>query len=424
MLLLLACGSPEPVEAPPTTEPTEQTTSVTSATDLENRLAELEALVAAQQARIEELEEQEIPDGYTDEDAVAAVQNDDPWTEPDRANLQSLWSTTDYGYQWLDSSRWTMDNRADPAGGSPRHELVQMFHETPECTEHSTFADCNATGALKFYVNGPRITDNDWSEAGYAAAAVRRYHTHTSGIYLVSFGQYGTVTDYAYALIPPSGLHLEPHGAHQALRIDGTANSGENIRIDASAGSTGIAIYASADAGLYCDDLSLDCEDTYSLYLRGGRLHLEDLQIERSATDARDAGVSTLHDTSLGVEHFYSWHERDGGLPVHCTWNTTVTGDSLISVQPYSTSPDLTVAHSYAVIDVWGPGSAPTDCLDSQSIKTDAAGVYGYTFPASHTAEGGFSVVILGPEESAPLYPGDWQEGQRPAFLYEVIDAL
>ena len=61
--------------------------------------------------------------------------------------------------------------------------------------------------------------------------------------------------------------------------------------------------------------------------------------------------------------------DAETGLPVHCTWNTLVDEDSMIKVQPYSTSPDLVEAHSYAIVDVWGPGGAPTACTDGQSIK-------------------------------------------------------
>jgi len=361
---------------------------------------------------------------YTDEDAVAAVQNANPMADPHTANLRHLWSQTDYGYQWLTDSRWTMDNRSMTPGGAPRHELVQMFHETPECLSDSVWADCNATAAQKLYINGPRITDHNWSPEGFAEAAVRRYHTHTSGMYLVSFGQLAYVTDYPYGLIAPSGIHLEPHGAHQALRIDATGNSGDNIRIDNTLGATGIAIYESPSAGLYCDEVSSNCTESYPLYLRGGRLHLEDLTVERSLLDARGMGTATLGTASLGIEPFYSWHtDSSTGLPVHCTWNETVTADSVVRVSAFSTSPDLLTAHSYAIVDVWGPGGAPSSCTGTQSIKTNAAGVYGYAFDSAMMAEGGFSVAILGASDTV-LYPGDWDENDRPSFSYEVVDAL
>jgi hypothetical protein len=243
-------------------------------------------------------------------------------------------------------------------------------------------------------------------------------------MYLVSFGQLSYVTDYAYGLIPPSGIHLEPHGAHQALRIDGTGNSGENIRIDTTLGSTGISIYESPAPGLYCEELGRDCSESYPLYIRGGQVHLEDLSFARSATDARNAGVWMLHETSLGVEHFYTWHtDPNTALPVHCTWNTMVTANSLVRVQAYTTSPDLLHSHSYALVEVWGPGSAPAVCTASQNIKTDAAGVYTSNLPKGYETEGGFSVAILGPS-ATPLWPGDWQEGDRPSFLYEVLEPL
>ncbi len=366
----------------------------------------------------------EAADRYTDEEAVAAVQNDDPWHDRDRANLQNLWHDHERGYMWLDANRWTMDNRTDPAAVGDRHELVQMFHETLECDDTMAFADCNSTSALKVYVNGPRITDNDWSETGWANAAVRRYNTHASGMYLVSFGQNFTPTDYGYGVIAPSGLHLEPHGAHQAIRVDGTGNAGENVRIDVMAGATGLAIYGSETEALYCEELGFACEDTRVATFRGGILRLEDLTVEQSATDARNAGVVTVSSTSVGVEHFYTWHtDSETDLPVHCTWNDTVTDDSLVKLTPYSTSPDLLTAHSYAIVAVWGPGNAPVACTDGQNIKTDAAGVYGYDAGATVEAGGGFSVAILGSDEE-PLWPGDWQEADRPSFLYEVIEPL
>jgi len=393
---------------------------------LRGELADTRAELAVTQAALTATSEHtgDETTGYTDEDAVAAVQNDDPWSDPERGNLRYLWSGTDYGYQWLADGRWTMDNRADPAGAPLRHELVQMFHETPECLSDSEWADCDTTTAQKVYVNGPRITDNDWSPEGFAAAAVRRYHTHASGLFLVSFGQLANVTDHPYGLIPPSGIHLEPHGAHQALRIDGVGNSGDNVRIETTLGSTGIAIYESPDPGLYCESVRSDCTESYPLYLRGGRLHLEDLTVERSLLDARGAGVATLGTTSLGIEPFYSWYtDAATGLPVHCTWNETVTEDSVVRVSAFSTSPDLLTAHSYAIVDIWGPGDAPAPCTASQNIKTNASGVYGYVFDAALTAQGGFSVAILGSMDTV-LYPGDWDENDRPSFSFEVVDAL
>jgi len=168
------------------------------------------------------------------------------------------------------------------------------------------------------YVNGPRITDNDWSEAGWAKAATLRYNTHASGLYLVSFGQNFTPTDYGYGVIAPSGLHLEPHGAHQAIRIDGTGNAGENMRIDVMAGATGLSVYGSETEALSCEELGFACEETRLAIFRGGIFRLEDATVERSAVDARDAGVVTVADSSLGIEHFYSWHDdAETGLPAH-----------------------------------------------------------------------------------------------------------
>ncbi len=392
---------------------------------LQARVEALEAELSEARDRLDALQAEVSEVGaYTDEMAVAAVQNDDPTADPDRANLRYLWSSTDYGWLWLADSRWTLDNRSDPPGADPRHELMQLFHETPECEDGDTFDDCNSTAAVKIYVNGPTVDDNDWSEAGFADRAGRRIHTHASGLYVVSFGQAAIPSDYGYAIIPPSGVHLEPHGAHQGLRVDGSENSGENVRIDLAPGSTGIAIYEGSEAASTCAELRDDCETAWPLYLRGGRLHFEDIQVERSATDARGAGVATLHETSFGVEPFYSWHvDAETGLPVHCVWNTTVSAESVVRLSPYTTSPDLPVAHGFALVDTWGPGEAPADCTGTQLIKTDAAGVYGYAFPSDLTAEGGFSVAILGPDPT-PLDPGEWRETDRPSFVYEVIDPL
>ena len=365
--------------------------------------------------------------GYTDEMAVQAVQNLDPWSDPTAANLTDLWSQTERGFHHLTESRWTMDNRTDPAGRPPRHELVQMFHETPECGEGATFDSCNSAGALKMYINGPRITDHDWSEEGFRAAARRAYHTHASGLYLVSFGTGSTVSDREYGLIPPSGIHLEPHGFHQALRIDGTNNTGENVRIDTTLGSKGIAIYQSPLPSPLCDELGSECTRTHPLYIRGGRIHLEDVEIERSAMDARGMGAASLHTHTVGVEPFYSWHIDDGigeGVPVHCAWNTRTSAESLVKLTPYSTSPDLAVSHTYTLVEVWGPGGAPDNCRAVQSIKTDAAGVYGFAFPDSMLEQGGFSVALLGPSASAPLDPGAWGESERPSVMFELIEPL
>jgi hypothetical protein len=60
----------------------------------------------------------------------------------------------------------------------------------------------------------------------------------------------------------------------------------------------------------------------------------------------------------------------------------------------------------------------------AQNIKTDAAGVYGYTFSESMMDEGGFSVAMLGPDPSVGLDPGMWGETDRPSFLFELIEPL
>jgi hypothetical protein len=401
------------------------TNNATDATDVHS---DLQARIDALDVDIELL--MSAPGGgseYTDEMAVAAIQNPDPWADPDAANLTDLWSKTERGFHHLTESRWTMDNRTDPAGVTPRHELVQMFHETPECIDGATFADCNSTAALKMYVNGPRITDHDWSEEGLATAARKFYHTHASGLYIVSFGQGSSVSDMPYGLIPPSGIHLEPRGDHQALRIDSSQNSGENVRIDTSLGSTGIAIYESPLASPLCEEMPGDCEMSHPLYIRGGRLHLEDIEVERSVVDARGAGPATLHTETMGIEHMYSWHidaVLDLGVPVHCTWSTRTTSDTIVKLTPYETSPDLAVSHTYTIVDVWGPGEAPEACRVGQNIKTDSAGVYGYTFSDSLVEEGGFSVAMLGPDPSSGLDPGMWGETDRPSFLFELIEPL
>ena len=178
------------------------------------------------------------------------------------------------------------------------------------------------------------------------------------------------------------------------------------------------------EAGRYCDAVGADCSRSVPLYIRGGTLHLEDLTIERTHQDARNTGTAPVGTSSLGIEPFYSWHiDTDTGLPVHCAWNHTVTADSIVRVFAHSTSPDLLVAHSYAVVDTWGPGAAPAACTVAQNIKTNASGVYGYRFDASTAALGGFSVAILGPDPT-PLDPGLWDEQDRPAFSYEVVDVL
>ena len=390
--------------------------------------AELQARIDTLEGDIEELMDSGAGGIYTDDMAVAAVQNLDPWSDPDAANLTDLWSKTERGFHHLTEARWTMDNRSDPAGLMPRHELVQMFHETPECVDGSTFADCNSTGALKMYVNGPRITDHDWSDDGFNAAARRPYNTHASGIYIVSFGQGSTVSDMPYPLIPPSGIHLEPRGDHQGLRIDGGHNSGENIRIDTTLGATGISILEGPVPSPLCGEMPGECERSHPLYIRGGRLHLEDIEVARSAVDSRGMGIATLHSESLGIEQFYSWHidaELSLGVPVHCTWNSRVSSDTMVKLTPYSTSPDLAVTHSYVIMDVWGPGDAPEACRVPQNIKTDAyGGVYGHSFGASMVEQGGFTVALLGPESDAALDPGVWRESRRPSFMFELFEPL
>ena len=64
---------------------------------------------------------------------------------------------------------------------------------------------------------------------------------------------------------------------------------------------------------------------------------------------------------------------------------------------------------------------APESCTGGQSIKTNAAGVYGYSFPTTLLSSGGFSVAILG---ETVLDPGSWDEADRPSFLVEVLEGM
>lgn len=396
--------------------------------DAEARLAALEADLAATRAALAAAEARvgalESAPPYTDADAVAAVQNVDPWGTPGGANLQSLWSAWDVGYMQLENGRWTWDNRAIPPGHSPTRELAELYHETPACGPDRSFADCDTTAAMKIYVNGPDRETNDWSAAGWARMAGVPRHTHALGLYLVSFGRESTPSDWPHALIPPSGILLEPHGAHQALRIDGTGNSGDNVRVETTLGSTGIAVYEGEIPGLHCESLGRDCTRSYPLWLRGGRLHLEDLETERSAEDARGGGVYWTHGQTLGVEPFTTWH-RDPtlGVPAHCVWARRATGRSLVRVQPYGAAARLPEAHTYVVLDTWDAGGAPAECTAPQLIFTEAAGVYGVDPGASRAAEAGFRVGLLGAGPVA-IDPADFGETDRPSFLFEIIEPL
>ncbi|MFZ5477553.1 MAG: hypothetical protein ACOZNI_12325 [Myxococcota bacterium] len=387
--------------------------------DHEAQDAEIAALRAEVAALREALDARDTPatyTPYTDAQAVAAVQNADPFTNDD-PNLRSLWSNTEGGIWWLNEAQWYGDNRHDPPGRLPTSELVELYHETAECGATSAFSDCDATGGIKLYANGPRITDNDWSAAGYAAAATRAYHTHASGMYLVSFGQYATVTDYGQ-LIPPSGIHLEPHGAHQGLRVDGTGNAGDNVRIDLAMGGTGLAVYTSPDTALYCQELGRDCADAYPLYLRGGTLHLEDLAFERSVDDHRGSGAFTAGAASLGVRRLveYSWAEA--GMYAWCVYNTKVTAESLVFVRPYGVHAR---AFDARLLDTWGPGEAPDACVGTQLVTT-SAGTYGYGVPDDATAAlPGFRVVLV--DADGPMDPAVFVE-DHPVVSYEVVEPI
>jgi hypothetical protein len=396
--------------------------------DAEARLAALEADLAATRAALAAAEARvgalEAAPPYTDADAVAAVQNDDPWGDPSGPNLQSLWSAWDVGYMQLDNGRWTWDNRAIPPGHSPTRELAELYHETPACGADRSFADCDTTAAMKIYVNGPDRETNDWSAAGWARMAAVPRHTHALGLYLVSFGRESTPSDWPYALIPPSGILLEPHGAHQALRIDGTGNTGDNVRIETTLGATGIAVYEGEIPGLYCDDLGRDCTRSYPLWLRGGRLHLEDLETERSAEDARGGGVFWTHGQTLGVEPFTTWHIDPAlGVPAHCVYATRATARSLVRVQPHGAAAAWPEAHTYVVLESWGAGGAPPECTAAQLIFTEAAGVYGVDPGAARAAGPGFRVALLGGGPVA-IDPAEFGEGAAPSFLFELIEPL
>ena len=405
-LFLLACGDKDPG---PSTQELEA---------LQEQIVELEGQLEAVQRELGALEIPEQQERYTDEEAVAAVQNFDPFTE-DEPNLQALWSNTEGGLWWLNEGEWYGDNRRDPAGTMPSHELIELYHETTECEEGMAFADCNATGGIKMYVNGPRITDNDWSEEGWLKSAARPYHTHASGLYMVSFGVVSTVSDYGQ-LIPPSGLHLEPWGAHQALRIDGTANAGDNIRVELSDGATGLAVYSTGTPALSCDSIGRECDESYPLYLRGGRIHLEDLQVERSVDDHRGAGILTWGAATLGVKRLieYSWDSQEE-LDAYCLFNSEVGTDTLVFLEPYG-------LHSRSfeprLLDVWGPGEAPSECTGVQSITTSAGGTYGYGAPSSAMAGlGGFRVVLV--DADGPIGPADFVE-DYPVVSYELIEPI
>ncbi|HJN77790.1 MAG TPA: hypothetical protein QGF58_27980 [Myxococcota bacterium] len=402
MWLLLAC--------------TDEPTPAATPEDIEALQVELEDLREEVAALQEELGSVEGHERYEDAEAVAAVQNEDPWAN-DEPNIQSLWSSTDNGYWWFNDSEWVGDNRNDPPGEFPATELIELYHETTECEEGFAFADCNATGGIKMYVNGPRITDNDWSADGLRNAAIRRYHTHTSGMYLVSFGQLSTVTDYGQ-LIAPSGIHLEPHGSHQAIRIDGSANAGDNIRIDLSKGATGLAIYTGDEAS-YCEDLGRDCSTSYPLYLRGGVLHLEDLRVETSVDEHQGVGAFTLASESLGVRRLmtWSWVEEES-VYAHCVFNDNVGEDSLVFVAPYGLA---AMPLDVVLVDVWGPGDAPTACTETQMVTT-SAGTYGYGSWASvDTAHGGFRVALV--DSTGSMTPSALGEDYA-VFAYQIVEPL
>jgi hypothetical protein len=406
LFFLLACGDED---VGPSNEDLEA---------VQAEVVDLQDQLEALQRELDLLEPAEGHERYEDAEAVAAVQNFDPFTD-DEPNLQALWSNTDGGLWWLNQGEWYGDNRRDPAGSYPSHELIELYHETTECEEGMAFADCNATGGLKMYVNGPRITDNDWSEEGWLKAAARPYHTHTSGLYMVSFGVVSTVSDYGQ-LIPPSGLHLEPWGAHQALRIDGTANAGDNIRVELSDGATGLAVYSTGTAALSCEELGRECDESYPLYLRGGRIHLEDLQIERSVDDHRGVGILAYGAATLGVKRLieYSW-SSDEGLNAYCLFNTQVSSDTLVFLDAYG-------LHSRTfeprLVDVWGPGDAPAECAGVQSITTTSGGTYGYGSPtATMAAMGGFRVVMVDAE--GPIEPADFVE-DYPVVRYELVEPI
>ena len=84
----------------------------------------------------------------------------------------------------------------------------------------------------------------------------------------------------------------------------------------------------------------------------------------------------------------------------------------------------LLTSHTYVIKDVWGPGgNMPQECRQSQTIKTNAAGVYGGNSATNEMIDaGGFSVIILG--GNGALDPGLWGQYRRPTFMYEVIDKI
>lgn len=338
------------------------------------------------------------------------------------------------GFIKWDTYRLYFDNRKTPSSTSsskPYQNALEIYNETKECDPTKSFADCDSTSGIKIFLNAPNPqVANARSSDPAIAAALRPNNTHASGIYITSYGREATVTpdpkSSPITLIAQSGIHLEPHGSHQGLRIDGTNNSGTDLRIDLSQGSTGIAVYGSPDTkGTYCDYLKLNCERTVAMRLTNGIMELQNIQIARSIT-RQDTMSYALANQALGVEVFTHWHTTGSNdmTPIHCVYNSTVTADSIIKLNAYKRASSMKGAHSYAVKDVWGPKQIPSDCKGPQLIKTDSAGTYSNGAPSDDlTLTGGFSVYILG-SSAAPLDPGAWSQQDRPSFIYEIIQPL
>ncbi len=349
-----------------------------------------------------------------------------PLDEAPRAGVATaVQGASGFGFWRLRDNKLYMDNRAKPKGSGQAQQLLELYHETKACDPAHPFEFCNSAPAMRLFLNGPE-QNTSFETPGLVEAAKGYYNTHASAMFVQSFGRGSTVSDMGQ-VIPPSGIHMEPYGQHQAIRVDGSYNLGVQMRLEPAKSSTGLAIYGAPTLApqtqLVCTALGLSCDGPTTLaHFRDGLIINEDTFERRSMSNQASmayGGVSK----SFGSEMFTHWHTTaDSSVPRHCVWHTKVEATSIIRVSAYERG-ELEAAHSYAVETVWGPGEAPQDCTKSQNIKTDAGGVYGGgAVPESMTALGGFSVAILGPDGS--LDPGAWSQNDRPVFLYEVLGAL
>ena len=308
------------------------------------------------------------------------------------------------------------DSRFDSTPKRKKEEslpILKIFHSVRECTSSPCV---QGSPAMYVLLNAPS-NGGDLREA-----ALKRFHTHTSALYVQSYGQASKPST-----IQPSGIHLEPHGSSGGLRVDAANSSGNAIRVEVPSDGKGILVVGSPRPSKYCESADHgNCEARAGaqalIDLRGGVLRMSDSSLSRQIS-RNGRSLFYLHRRQVGEVEWRTWNRKSaaGRLACTCVFNQTVESKSLVRVSP-GRAGYLVAPHSYSVQSVWGPGSAPQSCRATQlAWPMESSKAYGIGSPPEElTKSAGFEVCLHQSEEDPA--PERWDPSQPPAsFSFEVL---